>query len=133
MEEIKVKSATMLYFMIGWMCVAVLLWGVGEVAIHLVRDGFQWEMLILVLPIGLLSLLAFTMLYAYFTRKEFVMYRLEKKGTIDFDTLQQAYIQIADIGSYLFFVKEVDYFSYLDFKTLGSVHAYLPKQPDFLK
>jgi len=122
MKEKKVQSATILNLIIGVVYGLVLVFGIASLSVYFYEH--KSELLIapiLLIPMGLLSLVGYSMITSYRNRKEFIIYEIEKKGIIDFDLIEETYTQVEDICGKLFFVKKENYCLYSDFKLLGKI------------
>jgi hypothetical protein len=121
---VKVKSATYLYLIFGFISILIISFGVVTMVKYLAINTEEIKpVILLIIPFGLLILMAYTFIKSYIGRKEFEIYIIYKTGIVDFDSMHRTYIQVGDEIHALYFVKKEDYGPYLSYSILNDVTA----------
>jgi len=113
MKEIKLKSANFIYLIFGLISLGILVYIISTIINMLFNDKFKYEMIIFIIPLLFLSAISFVLLKAFYNRKEFSVYILEKK-IIDYSILYNSYVEIESDKDWLFLIKKEDMEYFID-------------------
>lgn len=124
MKTIKVKSANYSYLIMGIFTSLIFIFGIVSIILYSNQNILE-TIFILFLPTILIIIVSYILLNAYKNRKEINFYVIEKTGIINFNKLNEKYIQVKDDGKNLFFVEKKDYSYYCDFNLFYDITKYV--------